>query len=182
MPYRIGPVRPHVQAAAEEVGTLFDITRVIGVAARARESDHPLGLALDFMVPIDSEKGSRLADYVITNGERLGVKYVIWQQRIWQDGKWKGMKNRGSITANHRDHIHVSFNLSAGSDSAAIDWNPVDDVKAVADKVDDIWSVFVALGKITLWLNNPQNWIRIAAFVGGAALLLLGLRGLLNGD
>lgn len=184
MGYRIGPVRAHVQGAAEEIGALFDIRTIIGVAARVNESDHPIGLALDFMVPLDSAKGDHLADYAIANANRLGVKYVIWKQRIWKADSstqgWQPMENRGSVTQNHRDHVHVSFNLSAGG---GIDvTNPITEVQDVAGKVQDMWEFFNSLGKMFMWLNNPSNWLRIAAFLGGAALFLLGLRGLLNGN
>jgi hypothetical protein len=38
------------------------------------------------------------------------VKYIIWRQRIWypSSGTWRGMADRGSATANHYDHVHVS--------------------------------------------------------------------------
>ncbi|MCV7097646.1 hypothetical protein H7H99_21600, partial [Mycobacterium kubicae] len=39
----------------------------------------------------------------------LGVTYVIWQQRYNDGNGWSTMENRGSPTANHMDHVHVSF-------------------------------------------------------------------------
>jgi hypothetical protein len=42
----------------------------------------------------------------------LGVSYVIYPQQIWsveRSGEgWRPMASRGSITANHYDHVHVS--------------------------------------------------------------------------
>jgi hypothetical protein len=39
------------------------------------------------------------------------VEYVIWQQRIITSptGAWKPMADRGSVTANHMDHVHVNY-------------------------------------------------------------------------
>ncbi|RBP67885.1 hypothetical protein DFO66_101106 [Brevibacterium sanguinis] len=72
-------------------------------------SDHYTGEAVDIM--ISGSTGDRIADYLIKNQKALNVKYVIWEQRIWHPGQgWKGMSDRGSATANHFDHVHVSFN------------------------------------------------------------------------
>jgi hypothetical protein len=64
------------------------------------------------MVYSDSAKGDAVAQYVIDNAARFGVEYVIWEQRIFLIGGsgWTAMEDRGSITANHYDHVHVSFN------------------------------------------------------------------------
>lgn len=53
--------------------------------------------------------GDELAAWAIRNASRLGVKYVIYQRRIWQSGAWKAMSDRGGITANHEDHVHISM-------------------------------------------------------------------------
>jgi len=52
---------------------------------------------------------NQLADYVAANLGPLGIKYVIWKQRINTGSGWKGMENRGSITQNHFDHVHITF-------------------------------------------------------------------------
>ncbi len=51
------------------------------------------------------------------NSRKLDVQYIIWNQKIWIAGseavppdQWRGMSSRGSCTANHVDHVHVSFN------------------------------------------------------------------------
>lgn len=119
MPYALGPVKNHVRAAAEDIGKKFSIKTVLGVGLRANESDHPLGLALDFMTSTDMAKGQSLADYVKSNASAYGVKYVIWNQKIWSVERnaegWRSMEDRGDATANHKDHVHVSFNAKAGS-------------------------------------------------------------------
>lgn len=73
--------------------------------------DHGSGRAVDFMVYSDAALGNQIADYSISNMAANGISYVIWQQQIYGDGnqQWVGMEDRGSITANHYDHVHVSF-------------------------------------------------------------------------
>jgi len=55
-----------------------------------------------------------LADYVAANLRSLGLKYVIWKQRINSGDSrgWRAMGDRGSITQNHFDHVHITFSGS----------------------------------------------------------------------
>jgi hypothetical protein len=122
----LGAVKPHVKAAAYEIGHKFDIAIIYGIGARTGVSDHPLGLALDFMVDNDQATGDQVADYVKQNWQRLGVKYEIWWQRIDNGGGWEAMEDRGSRTENHMDHVHVSFVAdpdSAGSYTGDKQWS-----------------------------------------------------------
>lgn len=119
LPYALGPVKDHVRLAADSIGSKFSITTVLGVGLRAGESDHPKGLALDFMIGKDMAKGGALAEYVKSNASAYGVTYVMWNKRIWSVARqaegWRTVKNRGSNTANHMDHVHVSFSPTPGS-------------------------------------------------------------------
>lgn len=124
----LGQVKPHVQEAADLIYSKFEDGPGSGIEGahgyRDMESpndtsDHPKGLAVDFMVALDAEgkrTGDALAQYVIDNAEALNVKYVIWYQRIWNieqgDTEWQDMEDRHSDTDNHKDHPHVSFNAS----------------------------------------------------------------------
>ncbi|GIN00002.1 coiled-coil domain-containing protein [Planomonospora venezuelensis] len=82
--------------------------------------DHGSGRACDFMmstggrVPTEEARarGDRLAQWAISNGQRLGVMYVIWQQKYYDvrtGAGWRMMANRGGNTANHIDHVHISM-------------------------------------------------------------------------
>jgi hypothetical protein len=102
-----GSVKNWVATAGEELRCRFGVATVYGVAGRAGSSDHPLGLALDFMV--DRATGDRLADFALRNRRRLGINYVIYRQRINFGTGWQAMEDRGSPTANHMDHVHISF-------------------------------------------------------------------------
>jgi hypothetical protein len=78
---------------------------------RAGDMDHGTGTAVDCMVS-SRATGDAVAAYVIEHARQLNVKYVIWYQRIWmpQTGTWRTMEDRGGVTANHMDHVHVSVN------------------------------------------------------------------------
>ena len=104
--------RPHVARAGHHLAHRFDVATVYGRHGRAGPSDHPAGLALDFMV--DRATGDQLADYVLAHRDDLAVTYVIWRQRINDGAGWRRMEDRGNDTANHYDHVHVSFETEGG--------------------------------------------------------------------
>jgi hypothetical protein len=72
--------------------------------------DHETGHAVDIM--ISGSEGWKVAEFVRANYAVFGVSYIIFSQKIWsveRSGEgWRGMPNRGSATANHYDHVHVS--------------------------------------------------------------------------
>ncbi|MBK8463858.1 MAG: SH3 domain-containing protein [Nigerium sp.] len=78
-------------------------------------SNHQFGGAIDFMLTpgTDSAKGWAIANFVTANAAEFGIDHVIFEQKIWTPYKpiWRPMENRGSITANHYDHVHVSVKL-----------------------------------------------------------------------
>jgi hypothetical protein len=104
---QLGRVKPQARAGAEFLGCAFGEPTVLGVAGRANASDHPRGLAVDFMV--DRATGDKLAACALRDREALGISYVIWRQRIDTGSGFRAMPDRGSPTANHFDHVHVSF-------------------------------------------------------------------------
>ena len=108
---QLGAVKPFVRTAAQFLGCTFGEPTVLGVAGRSGASDHPSGRALDFMV--DRVTGDRLAACAIRNREELGISYVIWRQRIDTGSGFRAMPDRGGATANHFDHVHVSFKAGA---------------------------------------------------------------------
>ena len=115
----LGPVRPNVRAVAEYLGSKYDIGTMYGVALRDSVSDHPTGLAVDFMVGYGTsqsvQKGNALVADARSNAGPMTIKYIIWRQHIWNFSATGApesdhdMENRGSITANHMDHVHISF-------------------------------------------------------------------------
>jgi phage-related protein len=114
-----GGVRPHVAQAGHYLRRRFGIGSVGGVGFRPNASDHPKGLALDFMT--SGENGTALANEVIRNRAHYAATYAIWRQRINTGSGWRPMANRGSPTANHYDHVHVSFAGAPGGVTGAGD-------------------------------------------------------------
>jgi hypothetical protein len=108
----LGAVKAHVREAGAVLGCRFGKPTMFGVAGRGGPSDHPGGLAIDFMV--NRATGDGLAQCALDNMAALGVKYVIWEQQINHGNGWKPMADRGGVTANHFDHVHVSFERGAG--------------------------------------------------------------------
>lgn len=108
----LGAVKSHVREAASVLGCRFGKPTMFGVAGRGGPSDHPGGLAVDFMV--NRATGDALAQCALNNMEALGVKYVIWEQQINFGDGWRPMEDRGGVTANHFDHVHVSFERTGG--------------------------------------------------------------------
>ncbi|GAA3244308.1 hypothetical protein GCM10017691_50190 [Pseudonocardia petroleophila] len=109
----LGAVKDFVRDAARFISCLYESPTLIGVAGRARVSDHPRGLAIDFMT--ERERGDRIADCALANQEALGISYVIWRQRVNYGEGWEPMSDRGGVTENHFDHVHVSFERGGGS-------------------------------------------------------------------
>ena len=110
-------LQPQTAAFKEEIVNLFGITSFSGYRP-GDSGDHGKGLAIDFMVPESSELGDKIAEYAIQNMASRGISYIIWKQRFYApfDSKygpantWNPMPDRGSVTENHYDHVHVSMN------------------------------------------------------------------------
>ena len=110
-------LQPQTAAFKEEIANLFGIISFSGYRP-GDSGDHGKGLAIDFMVPEGSELGDKIAEYAIQNMASRGISYIIWKQRFYApfDSKygpantWNPMPDRGSVTENHYDHVHVSMN------------------------------------------------------------------------
>ena len=121
--YAYGDVQPQTAVVADRVGPMFGIKTIGGYRPgpdRYDPNGHPAGLALDLMIddiPDGKATGDRLAKYLQDNAEALGVDYIIWYQRLWlpsrADQGWELMEDRGSITQNHMDHVHVNIKADA---------------------------------------------------------------------
>lgn len=110
-------LQPQTAVFKEEIANLFGITFFSGYRP-GDSGDHGKGLAIDFIVPESSELGDKIAEYAIQNMASRGISYIIWKQRFYApfDSKygpantWNPMPDRGSVTENHYDHVHVSMN------------------------------------------------------------------------
>jgi hypothetical protein len=82
--------------------------------------EHPLGRACDFMLSTggrlptagEQARGDAIAAWAQAHAADYGVMYIIWQQRIWNPTRaregWRAMTDRGSVTEDHLDHVHIS--------------------------------------------------------------------------
>ena len=77
---------------------------------RADSGAHGTGNAIDIMV--SGSLGWTIAEYLQANAGSLGISELIYEQKIWtvdRSGEgWRYMEDRGSATANHYDHVHVT--------------------------------------------------------------------------
>ena len=110
-------LQPQAEAFRQEIAAKFGITN-IGGYREGDPDDHGKGLAVDVMVPTSSQLGDQVAQYAIDNMDRAGISYVIWKQQFYMPvdniygpaNTWNQMPDRGGDTANHNDHVHISFN------------------------------------------------------------------------
>lgn len=84
------------------------ITRYGG---RDGHGEHSTGRAIDIMTS-DVQLGTAIAEFLRANAAEFNLYNVIWRQRIYTQERggegWRPMSSRGSATANHYDHVHVS--------------------------------------------------------------------------
>ncbi|MEU5878595.1 DUF4200 domain-containing protein [Spirillospora sp. NPDC047279] len=101
-----------------EIEAEFGPFPVIGCTRPGDPLDHGTGRACDFMESTGGSMpsaartahGDQVAAYAIKHAGRLGIKYIIWRQRIYdmRSPGWRMMSDRGSVTQNHYDHNHIS--------------------------------------------------------------------------
>jgi Bacterial SH3 domain len=111
-------LRPDTIRVHRAVCALFPGVKTYG-GLRGGGGEHSVGRALDIMVGFDSDLGQQIADWVRAHHKELGVSEVIWAQHIWTVQRssegWRPMEDRGSATANHYDHVHVTTYGDAGT-------------------------------------------------------------------
>ena len=110
-------LRPQTAALKEEIAAKYGITE-FSLYRPGDSGDHGKGLAADFIVGNNTELGNQVAADVTSNMTGRGISYVIWQQKFYAPfdsiygpaNTWNEMPDRGSVTENHYDHVHVSMN------------------------------------------------------------------------
>ncbi|MGO4957440.1 SH3 domain-containing protein [Luteococcus sp. Sow4_B9] len=100
----------HIRATQPQISTLYGVRQ-------DPLPDHPSGHAVDVMIPSyrsNQTLGWQIARDLQSRAGELGIKYIIWDQKIWSVARssegWRPMANRGGDTANHKDHVHVTVN------------------------------------------------------------------------
>ena len=110
-------LQPKAAEYKEEVADKFGVTS-FSLYRPGSNDDHGKGLAVDFVVNDNTELGDQIANYATSDMESNDINYVIWKQRFYANydsyygpaNTWNLMPDRGGDTANHYDHVHVSFN------------------------------------------------------------------------
>jgi hypothetical protein len=113
-------ITPRMRQVRDEVDRRFGPFSSIGCFRAEASGEHPLGRACDFMLSTGGvlpsasnvQRGYDIASWAQANASRLGIMYIIYRQRIWDirmaSAGWQPMEDRGSVTANHFDHVHIS--------------------------------------------------------------------------
>jgi hypothetical protein len=77
----------------------------------ANRGEHSSGKALDIMTS-DVSLGNAIAAFLQAHASQLHIYDILWRQHIWTPVRasegWRLFADRGSPTANHMDHVHVS--------------------------------------------------------------------------
>ena len=117
----IGPnITPRMLQVKNAVDGRFGPFAAIGCYRPETSGEHPLGRACDFMLSTGGvmptaaniQRGYTIASWAQAHAAQLGIMYIIYRQKIWDirmpSAGWVPMADRGSITANHYDHVHIS--------------------------------------------------------------------------
>jgi uncharacterized protein (TIGR03382 family) len=115
----------------------------------SKVSIHGTGRALDIFIPkvqsgADNGKGDVIANWLVTNSERIGVQLIIWDRTVWQANG----RNDGPYTGPHPhdDHLHVELTLAAASmqtpwfrdrDAEPVDFDAETDADAASEQTTD---------------------------------------------
>ena len=115
-----GNITPRMAAVKDAIDRRFGPFSAIGCYRPEATGEHPLGRACDFMLSTGGvmptaanvQLGYAIAHWAQANASKLGIMYIIYRQHIWDirmaSAGWVAMPDRGSITANHYDHVHIS--------------------------------------------------------------------------
>jgi hypothetical protein len=113
-------ITPRMRQVKDTIDRRFGPFSSIGCYRPGNDGEHSLGRACDFMLSTggamptaaDVRRGYNIAAWAQANASRLGIIYIIYRQRMWDirmaSSGWVPLADRGSITANHFDHVHIS--------------------------------------------------------------------------
>ena len=108
---------PNTTAAVQFVRQSWGINNIGTVGSRPNKSDHPMGKALDIMIPGWATpggiaQGNNIARWFVSNPAAFGTKLVIWRDQYNRGSGWRPYTHPNGPTKNptlrHMDHVHVS--------------------------------------------------------------------------
>lgn len=167
----LGPVKPWVKTAADALAAKFSIKTMYGWRPVDPFPDHPSGLAVDFMIN-SKANGDQLAAYVVQNASALNVKYLIWYRQEWsvKNPTWRPYT---SSTNPHTDHVHVTFNNTAGGSIGSL--LPVGNTDVgMTDSLAQFLTALRSANTFFRYINDPGNWRRISIGAVGVMFILFG--------
>jgi hypothetical protein len=111
------PVLPHVQAFADAACAATGACQPSTYEGHHPSADRAIDTLMSeeygTLPADDNALGDAHAEFALSHMAEFGIWYVIWRQRYNDGSGWDPMEDRGSITQNHYDHVHVSFNETA---------------------------------------------------------------------
>ena len=138
--------------------------------------DPTMGRAADFR-PTSAAAGTRLANWLTANTGPLGIQYIVWSDQIydtaWPSGGVRYLADRGSVTQNHQDHVHVSFRtlapISVNTGAVRPAWGAATDDGSIPP-YGAIGAKWAALGGASGFLGKPLNSEYNVTGVAGARM------------
>jgi len=119
-PTTSGCLTPRTLHAYQEVKKA-GFTHYVSCYRSGGSGEHPKGRACDWSANAttfvdaratgsDKDYGDRLASWLLTNADRLGILYVIWYKRIWMASTgWRSYGGDGTPAGDHYNHVHMSI-------------------------------------------------------------------------
>jgi len=110
-------LKPNALKVLAAVRTDWPQIKTFGGVRADALPDHPSGRALDLMLPnyksaAGKKLGHDMSRWLQKHHTELGINYIIYDQHIWnvqRDSEgWRPMASRGSDSANHKNHVHVT--------------------------------------------------------------------------
>ncbi|PFG17846.1 SH3 domain-containing protein [Propionicimonas paludicola] len=106
-------LRPKTIYIYRSVCPLFPEINSFGGWRAGGRQFHKNGRALDLMLTthVESKLGWRITKYLIAHYREFNIDHIIFEQQIWtpSNQRWRKMVDRGSLNANHFNHVHVAI-------------------------------------------------------------------------
>lgn len=103
---------PFASTVYADVRSNFSGIKSAGGYRSTSRSVHQYGRAMDLMLTPGKQSalGWAIARYAAANAGRFKIDHIIFEQKIWTPYRpyWRPMEDRGSITQNHYDHVHIA--------------------------------------------------------------------------
>ncbi len=107
---------PKYQNTVNQMCTMNGVNSCGTYPGHSPDMQHAVDLMTQTSASTNPAQGDEIATYLMNHAQELNIDYVIWDHQIWLANQppkpissWDNIPNRGSPTANHEDHVHISF-------------------------------------------------------------------------